>query len=458
MARLLWGAVCAAALALAGCGGGGDLDNELALRVIHASPDAPAVNLLIDAAVVRAAVDYKSGTGYIYLTPRTYQLGIEALLPQGNLTVLDEARALAAGTQFTALVVGKAGDDTLDWLRIDRPFEPIPSGRLRVEIVHAAPDAPLVNVTLVSATAGAVPALQTALSYKGTSGRQLIDPAGDYIVEISLAADPDAVLFRASSLSLNAGRDLLFVVVANTATGPSPVSLVLNDGFVNGEILDAGTTSDLRVIHAAPDAPALDVIADPAVEADPEITLADAVGYLDVTAYQSLPPANYTIRGVLDSDPSPQTPPFTTTRSLLRGQRGTLLATGLRGSTPPSFDDLVLVDLIRPVALYGKVRVIDAAPAGAVVDVYVKTTGTDIATVDATLRNLGLRGSTAHLAFSPGNYTLTVTTAGTKTVLATADLGQIRGRVLSVVLVDEVRIDETDDGLPLGVLVIEDTL
>jgi len=137
------------------------------------------------------------------------------------------------------------------------------------------------------------------------------------------------VLFRASSLSLNAGRDLLFVVVANTATGPSPVSLVLNDGFVNGEILDAGTTSDLRVIHAAPDAPALDVIADPAVEADPEITLADAVGYLDVTAYQSLPPANYTIRGVLDSDPSPQTPPFTTTRSLLRGQRGTLLATGL---------------------------------------------------------------------------------------------------------------------------------
>ncbi|MCL4720774.1 MAG: DUF4397 domain-containing protein, partial [Gammaproteobacteria bacterium] len=108
MARLLWGAVCAAALALAGCGGGGDLDNELALRVIHASPDAPAVNLLIDAAVVRAAVDYKSGTSYIYLTPRTYQLGIEALLPQGNLTVLDEARALAAGTQFTALVVGTA--------------------------------------------------------------------------------------------------------------------------------------------------------------------------------------------------------------------------------------------------------------------------------------------------------------------------------------------------------------
>lgn len=459
MTRLLWGAIGAMSLALASCGGSGDVSNELAIRVIHASADAPPVNLLLDGVILRPGVEYKAGTGYLFLTPRSYLLGIEALLPQGNAIIAETEGPLEAGFQRTVLVIGKAADQSVELVPIEHVFERIPSDRARVEIFHAAPDAPPVNFTLISATPGSVPAVDTTLEYKQAPfGRELIDPATDYSLEISLAADPATVLYRVPSLVVAAGRDLLFVIVPNTATGLSPVTLLVNDGFNSGELQDADTTSDVRVVHAAPDTPALNVVADPAVEENPEIPLATGLTYLQFTGYVPVPPANYAIRGVLTSDPTPETPPFTVARTLIQGQRTTLLATGLRGSDPATFDDLALQDDVRVVALYGKVRIIDAAPAGATVDLYLLTTGTDIATVDATIAGLTLRAQTGHLRIAPGEYTATFTTAGTKMVLASVDLGEVRGRVQTVVLVDEVRLLPADDGLPLDILVIDDTL
>ena len=77
---------------LAACGGGGSFDNELGLRVINASPDAPPVGFLVDG-VSWFSLDYKGGAGFRYLTPAPRQvilaLAIPVQTPTGTSVIPD---------------------------------------------------------------------------------------------------------------------------------------------------------------------------------------------------------------------------------------------------------------------------------------------------------------------------------------------------------------------------------
>ena len=69
-----------------------------------------------------------------------------------------------------------------------------------------------------------------------------------------------------------------------------------------------------------------------------------------------------------------------------------------------------------------------------------------------------LAGSTTgHFGFEPGLYTVSFTTAGTKTVLASANFNAASGSVFTVVLVDTAR-SVSSDGTPPSVMVVDDLL
>ncbi len=70
---------------------------------------------------------------------------------------------------------------------------------------------------------------------------------------------------------------------------------------------------------------------------------------------------------------------------------------------------------------------------------------------------MGLGSSTGYFSFDPGFYTVSFTTAGTKTVLASATLNASSMSVSTVVLVDTARADSAD-GTPPEVMVIDDLL
>lgn len=444
----------ASTLFISSCGGGGDLDNELAFRVIHASPDSPPVNILVDGVTLRSGVDYKAGTGLVFVTPRTYRFGIQAIVPGDDVLVIDESVPLTAGSEFTVLAIGKGATGTVQSLIIENPSEIVPDGNTRLQFVHAAPDEPALDIYLTAEGAdllAEVPIDQVTYA-NDPAARKLVAP-GSYQLRVTPAGDPGTILFDSGLLpSLRNRDDLLIVLVQNTAAGTSPISLVVNDRFSNFEALDVSTGSNLRVVHVSPDAPALDVIGDPSDTTEPEQAFAGGLTYPSNTGYVSVPPESYVIRGVKTSEPNPTTPLFSFSRALFAGQRTTVFLTGLLAA----INAQVVADDIRSVFTDGKLRFLDAAPGSGTVDVYVVAPGTDINTVDATLRNLVLTSSTGHLAFVPGNYTIAFTTAGTKTILASQDVAATAGTVHTVILVDEVRVDETSDGKPPAVLVLDD--
>ncbi len=489
---------------LAACGGGsGSFDNELGLRVINASPDAPPVGFLVDG-VSWFSLDYKGGTGFRYLTPASREIGLEVVLP-GDDVLIDESRSLLAGREYTTIAVGKLGEDgssTLQMLHVDNPLAQVPTGSVRAQFVHGAPDMTAIDVYLTAPTdilAAATPSY--SLSDFQEISPQLDFLSGSWRIRVTPAGDNTTVLFDSGEVTLRSAASFMFVVVANTGAGSAPISLLTNDGLSSGEVLDVATPSDVRVVNVSPDLPALEATAerplrkdtvapdpplsspcpyDPTLASDdvlcvappPEVTtLVTGLGYPTAASYVSLdfsilPPAGYAFLSLSNfyslkvaATAAPDTVLFGTNLSLVQGRRNSLLTIGL---VPEPVEGTVtakilavLADDTRPVTRIGKLRVVDASIAAATVDVYIKTPGTDLTDETATLSNLVLGSATGHFAFEPGPYTVSFATAGTKTVLASVNIDALSASVYTVVLVDTAR-SVSSDGTPPVVMVIDD--
>lgn len=433
-----------------GACGGSDPTESAALRVMQASPDAPLVNVLLDGVAVRQGVDYGGGTGFFLLTPRSYGLSFQGLLPDGSTRLLTVPidSPLVAGREYTALLIGKVGNGTQETLLIDNDNSPVPGGQSRLQFLHADPDLEAVDVyvTAPGVPLAGVPAL-AQLGYKQMETR-LVDP-GSIAVRITPAGNPELVLFDSGAVDLARGADLLLTVVRNTGAGPSTLALLINNGPALAVALDDATTSDLRVVNAVPDGPPLDVLAGAEGEGNPDVPLADDLPYLGYSGYVPLVPDDYVVQVTSAENPSSSVIEFGVTGTV--GGRQTALVTGLLAEA----GRVLLTDLNRSVATEGRIRIVDASPAGGVVDVYVVDPATDIAIVDPTLRSLVLNSATAYLPFVPADYRLIFTTAGTKDVLASTDLLAMGGRVVTAILADAPRATASD-GKPLSVLVLDE--
>jgi hypothetical protein len=250
------------------------------------------------------------------------------------------------------------------------------------------------------------------------------------------------VVYDSSTVNLPAGADLLVAAVTNTATGPSPVSLVVNTGATQFEILDAGTTADVRVGHLSPDAPLVDVVANDDF-ANPAVS---DLGYPTVTGYLGLPPADYNFK-VVDSASQSLTA-IDLDASLVAGTRTTVLAVNDLANIEP----LVLTEDLRSVATEARVRLVHAAPTAGLVDIYVTAPGADITALTPAFADVPFKADTGFVALAAGDYDVSITPANdplTVAIFASLSLGG--GDVLTV-----IARDAAGGGGPLGVVAIDE--
>jgi len=245
---------------------------------------------------------------------------------------------------------------------------------------------------------------------------------------VTVAGDASAVVYDTGTITLASGSNLLLAAVENTSTGTAPISLVVLDGSGSSEILDAGTPADLRVVHASPNAPPVDVV----VDDDFANPLVSDLGFPDFTPFVSVPPATYNVKV---TDAATQTlVPIDADVQLTAGIRYTVLAVGNLAAIEPLF----ATDDARRVATNAKVRIIHASPTAQDVDIYVTAPGTDIGTVEPARAVVPFKANTGYLELAPGSYDVTVTPTGSKTAaIGPATLSFEAGDVLTVVARDE---------------------
>lgn len=194
----------------------------------------------------------------------------------------------------------------------------------------------------------------------------------------------------------------------------------------------------VRVVHASPNAPNVDVLVDNAtVLTNVAYRAASAFLEVDAGTRRLRVNATGTTTTVIDANVP-----------LVNGAAYTVLATGLLAGIQPVVAQDNLTD---PAAGQVKLRVIHAAPAAAGVDVYATTPTADINTATPVLTNVGFRAVSDYLSVPAGTYRLRVTPTGTKTVAIDATVTLTAGQIRTV-----VATDAPGGGAPLAPVVLAD--
>ena len=406
------------ALGLAACGSDNnnprDPDAEFfSLQVLHASPDAPPVNVFIDGAEVLSGVDYKQGSPRIGLETRDepYSIRVDGILPGGNQTVIGPADiAFAADTVYS--IIAANGVANIEPIIVSQPDLPPTAGSARLLVVHATagpagPDFSLPVDVYVDAYSEPNAPIGTSAPFTFdfrdvlTGGPIELAP-GDYQVRVTLAGEPGTVVYDSGRLPLAAGNDLTLAAVPNTSGGGAALSLVALNGAEAVEFADVNVPTGLRIGHLSPDTPEVDVVV------DGEIFLGN-VPYPAVTEIGALPAGTYNV--AVQPSIAPGTFPIgPVDLALEAGTWYTVLAVDFLDNIEP----LILTDDARPLATSAKVRIVHASPTAQDVDIYVVAPGTDINTVDPTLTAVPFKANTGYIALPEGDYEVTVTPTGTK--------------------------------------------
>ncbi|MFC0274341.1 DUF4397 domain-containing protein [Metabacillus herbersteinensis] len=114
------------------------------VRILHASPDAPSVDIYLNGKVTLKNVTFKQLSDYFQLPAGNYRIDI---FPTGNQSrpVLSEMLLLMPASTYTIAASGRASNLKLLPF-IDQPF--ISAGETKVRVVHLSPDAPAVDIAI----------------------------------------------------------------------------------------------------------------------------------------------------------------------------------------------------------------------------------------------------------------------------------------------------------------------
>jgi hypothetical protein len=154
------------------------------VRAVHASPDAPAVDILVNDKAAFTNAPFKGITQYANLDSGTYNFKV---VPTGATEpVVIEADLALEGQDYTIVALGML-ENIEPLVLVDNNSTPA-EGKAHVRFVHASPDAPAVDIAVKGG-----PVLFSNIEFKGFGDYLPVD-AGTYDLEVRLAGTEDVAL------------------------------------------------------------------------------------------------------------------------------------------------------------------------------------------------------------------------------------------------------------------------
>lgn len=264
--RSVLAGIGAASVATVGTAAVASTDGEemARVRVAHASPDAPAVDVFVRPAddgeyqELVGDVNFGSVTGYLSVAAGSYDV---AIAPAGSTAadaVFETTVEVEAGTDYTLVALGELDEDgaAFDVAVFKDDNSVLDTDTARVRVLHASPDAPEVDVT---ANDGAT-TLFDGVSFGESSGYTEV-PADEYTVEIREdTRDEDGDVVLSTDLTLSGGEvytvfalgyltpddepaDEPLRVLAAVDASPAPARVTIDDQTVD----PAGGTAAIEV-------------------------------------------------------------------------------------------------------------------------------------------------------------------------------------------------------------------
>ncbi|USZ68419.1 DUF4397 domain-containing protein [Halorussus salilacus] len=217
-------------------------DGDGQVRIAHLSPDAPAVDVLVDGEPVLEGAEYGDVGDYTNLSAGEHDVTIqtsenESVVFEGNVTVESD-------TQYTVAAIGEVSEETFDVAVYEDDFETPEEGDSSVRLVHASPDAPAVDVTVAESG----DTLFDNASFGNATDYETV-PAGEYTLEIRPASEDDTE-DPVTTVDVTLENETVYSAIAAgylspdeaAADQPFEVLLVTDSG---AEMVDEETTEEM---------------------------------------------------------------------------------------------------------------------------------------------------------------------------------------------------------------------
>lgn len=197
-------------------------DGEARVRVVHASPDAPDVDVLVDGAEVLDDVPYLAASDYLDVPAGDRSLTVN--VAGSTTTVIDADVALSDGGDYTVIAAGPAA--SIEPIVLEDDNVAPAAGNAKVRAIHGAPGAPAVDIYVTAPGADLeeeTPVL-TGVEF-GDVADYIEAPAGDYQVRVT-PTGTTVVAIDSGALTLSAGQ-VRTVIAVDAAGGGPPFDLLL---------------------------------------------------------------------------------------------------------------------------------------------------------------------------------------------------------------------------------------
>jgi hypothetical protein len=169
------------------------------VRVVHASPDAPAVDVYADGSRVLSNVAFKDASDYLSVPagPHNFKVYATGANPASDKAAISADATLDAEKDYTIVAIGKLAE-IKPLVLVDNNAAPA-RGKAHVRVVHASPDAPAVDIAVKGG-----PVLVSSLAFGKDAGPLPVD-AGTYDLEVR-AAGTTTVALPINGVQLQAGK------------------------------------------------------------------------------------------------------------------------------------------------------------------------------------------------------------------------------------------------------------
>jgi hypothetical protein len=173
-------------------------EDDAQVRIVHASPDAPAVDIFVNGDRAIENLAFGEATDLIPLPAGEYDVAVAPAGAAIDDAVIEATLPLAAGAAYEVAATGTIADGTLAPQVYPLDLSPIEEGKARVRVVHNSPDAPAVDVAVADG-----PVLFSNIAFPDATDFAEVD-AGTYDLEVRPAGTDDVAL-ALDGVALEAG-------------------------------------------------------------------------------------------------------------------------------------------------------------------------------------------------------------------------------------------------------------
>ena len=192
------------------------------VRVVHGSPDAPAVDVLVENQVKLTGVAYLGASGYLAVPTGTRNFKVNAA--GTSTTVINADVQVAKDVNYTIIATNTVA--AIEPLVLTDDLTAPAAGNIKLRLVHGAPSVDLVDIYITAPGAditGLTPNLSD-VDFKQNSG-YLEVAAGNYQVRIT-PAGTKTVAIDTGALTLAAGQ-IRTAIAVEAVGGGAPFSALL---------------------------------------------------------------------------------------------------------------------------------------------------------------------------------------------------------------------------------------